>query len=414
VTATTRSAYGTPDNGDPVNILDAMGAATVLTRDIYGNVTQLTRSGTQNGYTASVTRNFYYDTRQRLCRRHAPEQGDELFAYDALDRPTARAEGQGSGTACTAPPSGSAVTTGYDALDRPVSTVYPTGTDSIARTYYDDGAVHTVARGGSVWTYQYDPVLKVPTQESLAIDSRNYTYTYAYDTAGSLSTTTDPSGTVFAFAPDGFGRPTKAGVGGTDHIGSVAYHPNGLVAGATFANGQVLTETLTARQLVQEIKVAKSGTSAMDLTYGYGDPRRVVTSIADAVNTGSNRAFTYDADGRLLTASGPWGSGGYAYDALDNLRQTVLGSRTIAAAYDPTTNRVTSVNDTVLGNHSYSYDAKGNTASDGLRTFTHDAADQPVSVTQGGNSAGFVYDGNLKRVKQTEGEAVMQATLMPR
>src|SRR5262249_2299744 len=48
-------------------------------------------------------------------------------------------------------------------------------------------------------------------------------------------------------------------------------------------------------------------------------------------------------------------------------------------------------------------DANGNTSSDGIRTLTHDAADQPVTIAQGSNSAAFTYDGNLKRVKEVEG-----------
>jgi len=42
----------------------------------------------------------------------------------------------------------------------------------------------------------------------------------------------------------------------------------------------------------------------MDLSYGCAVPRRVIT---DAAQAGSNRAFTYDADGQLLTASGAGG-----------------------------------------------------------------------------------------------------------
>ena len=178
------------------------------------------------------------------------------------------------------------------------------------------------------------------------------------------------------------------------------------MAGANFLNGQVLSETLTARQLPLELKVAKSGgPTAMDLTYGYTDPRRVVTGITDAVTSSNTRAYTYDVNSRLLTASGPWGSGSYSYDALDNLRQTVLGSCTTTTSYDAPTNRVSAVSFTSgCGTaRTYSYDANGNTSSDGIRTLTHDAADQPVTIAQGSNSAAFTYDGNLKRVKEVEG-----------
>ena len=105
----------------------------------------------------------------------------------------------------------------------------------------------------------------------------------------------------------------------------------------------------------------------MDLTYGYGDPRRVITGITDAVTSSNTRAYSYDVNSRLLTASGPWGSGSYSYDALDNLRQTVLGSCTTTTSYDAPTNRVSAVSFTSgCGTaRTYSYDANGNTSSDG-------------------------------------------------
>ena len=54
----------------------------------------------------------------------------------------------------------------------------------------------------------------------------------------------------------------------------------------------------------------------------------------------------------------------------------------------------------------YAYDNRGNVTGDGRLTFTYDAAEQPTAM--GGTAAGaFVYDGNLKRVKQTiAGETV--------
>ena len=55
------------------------------------------------------------------------------------------------------------------------------------------------------------------------------------------------------------------------------------------------------------------------------------------------------------------------------------------------------------GTRTYAYDASGNTASDGLRAFTHDAADQPVTVVEGATSAAYTYDGNLHRVKSVIG-----------
>jgi RHS repeat-associated protein len=141
---------------------------------------------------------------------------------------------------------------------------------------------------------------------------------------------------------------------------------------------------------------------------------------------------------------------------LGNLRQSQLGGRTVDIDYD-TTNRVSQFRDTAqFGNawQAVSYDARGNTAVRGTFGFVYDGANQPVSlltdaipgappgtpyvpgVLQGGSgifvfdgtvpfdypvvipgaggggapaggpSGTYVYDGHLKRVKQTMGGQV--------
>ncbi len=138
--------------------------------------------------------------------------------------------------------------------------------------------------------------------------------------------------------------------------------------------------------------------------------------ITDGAVAGQNRTFAYDDIGRLTSASGPWGTGSFTYDSLGNIREKVLGARTVSFLYDPTsafggTGRLTSVKDTGGDNvwRSFTYDAKGNTTWHGLglRTLAYDAAEQPTSITGNGVTGAFVYDGNLKRVKQVvNGETI--------
>ena len=93
----------------------------------------MTQGGTQNGYTASVTRLFWYDARQRLCRHRAPEFGDELFSYDALDRLVSSSRGEGAASGCAAPSASLATVRSYDALDRETALAFPSGAYGLNR-----------------------------------------------------------------------------------------------------------------------------------------------------------------------------------------------------------------------------------------------------------------------------------------
>ena len=88
---------------------------------------------------------------------------------------------------------------------------------------------------------------------------------------------------------------------------------------ANYLNGQSLSQTLYARQLPYALKTEKPGTAtAVHLVYAY-DVRRKVSGITDYGHAGNNRSFTYDANGRLLTASGAWGAGAMKSCSCDAL-----------------------------------------------------------------------------------------------
>src|SRR6185295_18196212 len=102
------------------------------------------------------------------------------------------------------------------------------------------------------------------------------------------------------------------------------------------------------------------------------------------------------------TANGPWGVGKYTYDPLGNLTKreevTTLTTRTVTTTIVPATNRVESVQDGgVL--RGYTPDSRGNVTAGGIHSFTLNYDNQPVTVS-GADVGSFVYDGNLRRIKQ--------------
>ena len=172
-------------------------------------------------------------------------------------------------------------------------------------------------------------------------------------------------------------------------------------AGANYLNGQVLSQSLNPRQLPEILKTVKTGANAVWLTYGY-DPRRKVDGVTDSVSAAETRSYDYDPNGRLLTATGWWGSGSYIYDALGNIRTRAEGAAgTSTIAYDALKNRVSTA--TVNGvARAYAYDGRGNVTSNGPTGFAYDFANQPTALT-GTGAASYAYDANLKRVKEVRG-----------
>jgi RHS repeat-associated protein len=313
-------------------------------------------------------------------------------------------KGETAATTCptsTSIPTSLRVTRGYDALHRETSVTFPTGTPGIARTFDANGNVTGATRtGGAVWTYVFNELDRM-AQEKLVVDARTYQFDYGYNANGDVTLRSNShSGVTVDFLPDAFGRPRKAGVGASNYISGVTYHPNGLISAANYLNGQVLSQTLNARQLPDVLKTTKTGANAVWMTYTY-DVRRKVDTVTDTDNAAENRDYGYDPNGRLITAAGPWGSGTYVYDALGNLRSRSEGSNGSATISYDATNRVSSA--VVSGvTRNFTYDNRGNTTNDGRNTFGYDFSNQPVSVS-GQTSATYAYDANLKRVKSVAG-----------
>jgi RHS repeat-associated protein len=215
---------------------------------------------------------------------------------------------------------------------------------------------------------------------------------------------------------DGLGRVTNVTVDGSAIANWITYHANGSVAGVTYGNGQVFSQTLTPRQQTDRLRSVKGAELPVDLTYTY-TPRSQIASINDQSVPNIDQAFTYDGIGRLTASTGPWGAGAFQYDGLGNIRQRSVGTRTVGMSYDAS-NRLSSHTDTAGAARSLTYDNRGNVTALGRLSFVYDASDQPVQTLDGGPppgtvpaSDGVIFDGTVPRVQKRAATVLAPVTV---
>ncbi|WP_291061455.1 hypothetical protein, partial [Hyphomonas sp.] len=373
------TGYDGPGSEEIKKIVQPEGITTEMTLNIWGEIEQARQTGTGT-WPVDQSHYYYYDTRRRLCRSRAPEGGDTLYGYDIASQLTTQQKGAGSGTACTAPSGTQLVTMGYDLRGRMTLRDFAdANTPDIAYTYDPDDNPLTVNRGGVNWTYAYNE-LSLPISATLALDARTYAQGYTYSNAAALTGYTLSSGKAVTQGVDGLGRVTSVSVDGTGIASGLTYHPNGSVAGLTYGNGQVFSQTLTARQQTDRLRSVLGAELPVDLTYAY-TARSQIASVNDQTPANIDQTFTYDGIGRLTASTGPWGNGVFQYDGLGNIRMRLVGTRALYMGYDAS-NRLFLHTDTIHGARGLSYDARGNVTQIGTVSFGYDSSDQPVSMTR--------------------------------
>jgi RHS repeat-associated protein len=391
---TTFQVFDEPSESAIATITAPEGVGVQIQRDVFDKPLSITRGGQYAGGAVSATRRYVYDSNQLLCKTVEPEIGATIQRLDAANNVAWRATGLGlvSTTSCdwSSTPAAKIAAFSYDARNRITGTGFGDGTSpSIGRSYTRDGLPSTVVSNGSTWTYGYDG-RRLLKSEQLALPSGStWTLGRAYDGNANLSQLTYPDGVVVAYSPDALGEPL--GVGG--YASGVSYHPNGMVASYTLANGVVHTLTQNTRGL----PLVNSDAGILRDEYSY-DANGSVSAIVDLQQQISSRSMGYDGLDRLKVANAPaiWGSAIYTYDPLDNLRTSVVGARASVHDYDAN-NRLSTINTNgaVTG---YVYDTQGNIVGRGTKGYYFDQGNR-MQLANG--AASYVYDGLGRRVMST-------------
>jgi len=194
---------------------------------------------------------------------------------------------------------------------------------------------------------------------------------------------------TISYAPDALGRVGQLGT----YVTGIQYHANGLPSAYSLANGLTYTQTLNNRQWPQTQETELGAALVQKYVYSYS-PAGNLTVLDDQGDGTDDATLGYDHLHRLTSASGLWGSYGYTYDPLHNIRSRT-GPGALSYSYDGS-NRLSGI--TGSQTRTYGYNAKGEITSDGIRTFTVNPDGQITSIT---GVATYAYDGHGRRIRTT-------------
>jgi RHS repeat-associated protein len=342
-----------------LSFTDALGRATQLSRDGFGNVTGITRlAGTPNALTDTFT---YDSTYQQLTGYTDPLGHGTTLGLDALGNVTSVTDSLGH-----------AVQIGNDSLGRPTAFTNALGkvtqitynlgdlsavTDPLGRTL----SIFTDAVGritgvsdplGHITQYSYDAMDNVvqikdakggitslsydQNQNLLSVEGpRNVgTYSFAYDSRNRVHTYTDPLELIATYNYDGMGNLTSK-IDRKSQTTSYAYDGLDRLQTVTYADTSTITITWDAGNRPTLVADSANGT----ITRQYDGLDR----MTEEVSPQGQVDYQYDAASRrtLLTVSG-LPAIGYQYDSANRLTQIAQATTTVGLGYDAA-NRRTSV-----------------------------------------------------------------------
>lgn len=400
------------------SVADATGT-TSYGYDTLGNLTGVTQG--------SQSRSFVYDSLNRLSSSNNPEAGAITNTYDSNNNLLSKTDNRPIKTSYT-----------YDALNRITQKTYSDSTPAVQYTYDTQGIANSQGRltqenagAAAVINYTaYDPLGRV-TAHNQQTNGQTYSFSYAYNLAGTMTSETFPSGRVVSTAYDGANRAitVNGSIGGAQstYISTAAYYPHGAAYYYDYGNGIFPVWIFNSR--LQPVTIYATWNNSpndfyfMETPYwGASNDNGNLQSLSEYVGNNIvwgqwtqqyNEGFTYDGVNRLYTAvdsntpcGGTCWSQDYQYDRYGNMWIS-SSSGVPAPAYEPTSDVYNSAN-----NHrtDLTYDGAGNTTSAIGDTAAYDAEDRLISMTEppslGGGVETYSYDSHGRRVLKVAPGAV--------
>ena len=387
--------------------------------------------------------------------KNGTEKDNETYTYDNNHNILTSTTKDGIVTSYTYPstnrgmPTRITVTDESGTLSSRVDYTYTAYDNYLATTTDENGAVTTynynTTKGllnsvtdplGNVTSYTYNANNDEPLSTSGSIDANHdATVTYGYDSAGRV-TSIAPAGTTYGFTYDQFGRTVGTSVAGQT-LSTVAYNSNGTINTSTYGNGtvhaysydsmdRVTSESydgntafryhynsqgqLGALEDVAEDEVwvygydlagrltEEDGSNRVSIRYAYNDQNN--TSAYKVYKRGvklSSADYTYSDVGLLTGVSTSNGSPNfsYNYDGLNRIMTEghALSSGNVATNY--TYHSSTQGQSGRIASLNYQLTPTGGSAS-ALRSgisYQYNANGQITSITENNKTHSYEYDG---------------------
>jgi RHS repeat-associated protein len=265
----------------------------------------------------------------------------------------------------------------------------------------------TAVSAGTVYQYTGFDGLGRVTNSSQTTNGTPYTFQYTYNLAGSITSTTLPSGRVINTTYDSAGRPytvksTPLGGTQTTYVSSASYATHGALSQIAMGNG--ITETTSFNARLQPVSIQAG--NLLTLGYTYSPTQNNGNAQNQTITRPGvgywTQTYGYDGVDRLGSANesgtGSW-SENYGYD--------LVGNRWVASrsGLPALTNETPQGQGWYLSNNQISgwgYDGAGNvtTIAGVSRAYTYDAENRLIIGTVNGSTANYSYDGDGRRVQK--------------
>jgi len=407
--------------------ISALGHATQYAYDANGNLTQTT-----NPLGLSTTN--VMDALNRTAQTTDTAGGITQYQYDANDRITKVIDPRNLETSYT-----------YNGYGEILSITSP-DTGNTTRTYDTAGnqLTETDARSKTT-TYTYDALNRLKS----STDAENRTVQYAYDITGGIASITEPHTTLsHTYTPAGRLLSKTQTIGTVNLHQSYTYNVAGQLQSYTYPSGAVLQYQYNANGQLQSITATVNGnthTVADNIQY---QPFGGITQHTNLANQTQQRQYDldgrvssytqagqtitleYDAQSRITAIAGATQINDYVYDNLDRLTGHIDAQlHQHSYQYDANSNRTskTSNNGTQLysypsnshrlaqvGSQTYSYDAAGNTTSDGTQQFTYNAIGRmATSINPAGVMTSYQYNALGQRIKKQNVNEIVHSAYDP-
>ncbi|MBY0497204.1 MAG: hypothetical protein K2Y23_23615, partial [Cyanobacteria bacterium] len=373
-TLQTWKGFGSPDDAQLVQVIDAKASVWTYTYNTLGKLRTVSLGGTPlRAWT-------YYEQTGLLKTETHPESELTQYFYEDL-------EGKAGNLTRKTDAKNKHTSYEYDSNDR-VKRITADGRPTLIT--YESGSDNRTAalNGADGVTWRYDgPTGRLAARQDY-IDGKSFSTTYEYDGNDNVNLIQYPSGRRIEFEFNAEGQPTRVfeAAASRNYASSITYHASSGVASYTAGNGvnttiayhsdRYWTTNITAGSL-------QIGYSSQDYK---GNPRALSTA-----STGStfNLKVDYDELDRLKLVDGPQGTTNYGYDAHGNRND---------GTYDPTTLRLTNHAGTA-----FLYDNNGNATTIGTATFTYTPQNQVETAATPGFNVTYGYDADEQRVKKVSG-----------